>query len=94
MVFEINDGSFLRLFEAFIETGPQLILQLYIFVEMQPLSPNIFTITGKKTFSCSLFLTSHIPGAKVLVMACLTALGTETSEACKHYLNFHVLALS
>lgn len=50
MVFEINDGSFLRLFEAFIETGPQLILQLYIFVEMQPLSPNIFTKTGKKTF--------------------------------------------
>lgn len=84
MVFEINDGSFLRLFEAFIETGPQLILQLYIFVEMQPLSPNIFTITGKKFFLCSLFLSSRYSWSGALEMSYVTAPGAETTLACPH----------
>lgn len=48
MAGEINDGLYLRLYEAFIESGPQLVLQMYILVQMQTPGPNKFTYTGKK----------------------------------------------
>ena len=43
MVYEWRDLTMLRLLEAFLESAPQLVLQVYIMTQ----KPRVFWLTGK-----------------------------------------------
>ncbi|KAG8198898.1 hypothetical protein JTE90_015110 [Oedothorax gibbosus] len=45
MIYEDADATLLRLFECFMEAGPQLVLQLYIYAISQAETPNSYTWT-------------------------------------------------
>ncbi len=47
MVYEWRDLTMLRLLEAFLESAPQLVLQVYIMTQM----PKVFWLTGKHEFA-------------------------------------------
>lgn len=47
MVYEYRDITMLRLLEAFMESAPQLVLQLYIIKKQYDAMEDIHWITGK-----------------------------------------------
>lgn len=73
MVYEDTDASMLRLFECFMESAPQLVLQLYIVFHRQfVLPPDTFTIEVKVSGDRSFFQTPVIQTMSIL--ASLTSL--------------------
>lgn len=46
MIYEDADATLLRLFECFMEAAPQIVLQIYIYAQLEAESPNTYTVTG------------------------------------------------
>ena len=46
MIYEDADATLLRLFECFMECAPQIVLQIYIYAQLEAESPNSYTVTG------------------------------------------------
>ena len=44
MVYEDADATLLRLYESFMESAPQLVLQIYILINMIRCFPDAYTI--------------------------------------------------
>ena len=51
MYSEMSDVSMLRLFECFLESAPQLVLQLHIMIRVEE---NDYILTGKSAMTCHL----------------------------------------
>lgn len=47
MIYEDADATLLRLFECFMECAPQIVLQIYIYAQLEAHSPNSYTTTGE-----------------------------------------------
>lgn len=55
MAYEDADATFLRLFECFMESAPQLVLQLYIMAKEDPFKFGNDPIVGNFSFPNMLF---------------------------------------